>query len=92
MSLKTGDLVEYSVAPAKTIFSAFLVLIVPLLLFLAFFLFARHILGAVNDLLCFAAGLPGMALGFLLSGLYSKKSSDIPVIVSIMPRAGTTED
>jgi len=70
--LTPGDVVDVYLEPGKTIGAGFLVLIVPLLLFIAAFLVAGRIAPAASEGVKALFGLGGLAAGFGLSWLYSR--------------------
>lgn len=86
LALKTGDKVEIYMPSGKTVGTAFLVLIVPLLLFILFFQLAGTLLGWESEGMRALAGIAGMASGFLISFLYSrgKHKKDLPVITRLI--------
>jgi len=83
LSVQPGDRVELYLATGKTIAAGFLVLIVPLLLFAAFYLIASQI--STSDAVSAIAGLAGLAAGFGLSYLVSKakRESNSPEIIAV---------
>ncbi len=73
LNLKSGDLVEIYLPTGRTLFSGFMVLIFPLLLFLVFFLIGSTIFKqseGINTLL----GVAGLAAGFAITAVYNKVS------------------
>lgn len=83
--LKPGDKVEIYAAPAKTILAGFLVFIVPLLLFIAFY-FAGHLLfKSRDDLIPFLCGISGIVFGFLLNvGIkLIRRQEELPEITKV---------
>ena len=74
LSLKAGDAVELFVSPRKAIKAGFLILILPLLLFVAFYFAGESLLGIASELLQVLFALCGIALGLLLN-VFLKKSS-----------------
>lgn len=85
--LEPGDEVELYLAPGKTVFAGFMVLILPLLCFaLGFALVER---ATDSDLLGGIGGLAGLGAAFLL-GLWrsrTRTTPDAPVIRAVHPRA-----
>lgn len=80
--LEPGDEVEFYIAPGKTIFESFIVLMLPLFLFILFFVageFVFHLDTEFKKVLC---GIIGIGNGFLIALFYSRmrKNKDIPVI------------
>lgn len=83
LRLKVGDNVEVYLPPSKAIGAGFLVLIFPLLLFLATYL-AFGFLN--NEGAQVGAGLGGLALGFALVYLFGKaRPQDLPKIIHVIP-------
>ncbi len=73
LNLKSGDLVEIYLPTGRTLFSGFMVLIFPLLLFLVFFLIGSAVLKqseGFNTLF----GVAGLAAGFAITAAYNKIS------------------
>lgn len=75
LDLEVGDSVQVHLPGGQTVFSAFLVMIVPLLLFMAGFLGAGKLLGIEGEGVKTLFGLAGLAGGFLLSFIYSRARS-----------------
>jgi positive regulator of sigma E activity len=82
LDLKEGDLVEVYVSPGKTIAYSFIVLIFPLLMFLAGYFFSGPLFGANSDSIKALFGLAGLAAGFILGFLFNsiRKNHNFPVI------------
>jgi len=70
-----GDVVKVFLPGGQTVFSAFLVMIVPLLLFMAGFMIAGRLFGIESEGVRVLFGMIGLAGGFLLSYLYSRARS-----------------
>ncbi len=71
LDLKSGDTVEIYLPTGRTVFSGFMVLIFPLIMFIVLFLAGSglfHQGDGVSTLL----GLGGLALGFAVTALYNK--------------------
>jgi len=83
LSLAPGDFVDIYLPPGRTILTGFLVLIVPLLLFLLFFILSGRLFDIRDEGIRALAGLAGMAAGFAGTFLYSRKNRRItlPVIL-----------
>lgn len=75
VAVELGDTVEVHLPSGQTVFSAFLVMIVPLLLFMAGFMASRRLLGLEGEGIPTLFGLAGLGLGFLLSFIYSRSRS-----------------
>ena len=80
--LAVGDEVEFLLPSGRTVFESFLVLILPLLLFIAFYYIGKGIFGAESEGKNIICGLIGIANGFLIALFYKRLrgSKDIPVI------------
>ncbi|MBQ3319456.1 MAG: SoxR reducing system RseC family protein [Spirochaetia bacterium] len=80
--LAEGDEVEFLLPSGRTVFESFLVLILPLLLFIAFYYIGKGIFGAESEGKNIICGLIGIANGFLIALFYKRLrgSKDIPVI------------
>lgn len=88
LELKPGDDVEVYLPPGKTIFSGFMVMMVPLLLFVLGYILASSFFEAGNDLLHALGGFIGLALGFLIAYGYGKqqKSRSQPEILRVIKK------
>ncbi len=82
LELVAGDKVEVFVSPGKTILSSFVVLIFPLLMFIAGYVLSGKFFNFQTDALKAAGGALGLFLGFILSFLFNmlKKNQHLPVI------------
>lgn len=80
--IKIGDRVKIYLPPAKTISTSFITLMIPLLMFPIFFIFAPSSREGVKFLL----GILGIILGFIGVGIYFKytKSKYYPKVVEII--------
>ena len=76
LELHPGDIVEVFLPPGKTIIAAFNIMILPLLLFLAFFLFASRVLGISSEGVNVLIGLLGLGLGLGGNLIYGKLRSE----------------
>jgi len=72
LPLEVGDQVNIHLPSGQTVFAAFLVMIVPLLLFILFFVAAGRWFGVTSEALRALFGVAGLGAGFLLSFLYSR--------------------
>ncbi len=92
LEVHPGDTVVVYLQGGKTIQSTFIVLISPLILFVLFFLLAQRGLKIENEIVKIVFGFFGLALGFLVSFLVSRKGkkTSLPLIVEQRP-AGTIE-
>ncbi len=73
LNLKSGDLVEIYLPTGRTLFSGFMVLIFPLILFIIFFL-TGSVLLKLGDGPSTAFGIGGLAAGFAITAVYNKVS------------------
>lgn len=92
LQVQPGDRVELYLATGKTIGAGFLVLIVPLALFAAFYLAASALSG--SEAASAVAGIVGLVAGFGLSFLVSKakRKSSLPEITSVRNLSPTVFD
>ena len=86
--LKEGDLVEVYLPPAKAIKASFVVLIVPLLLFLLLYFSASRLLPGVHEAVHVLSGFVGIALGFAVNILFRSKTRDLPVVTRKVENRG----
>jgi len=70
--IKQGDMVELYLPPGKTIFAGFVALMVPLILFPIGYYLGIAIFPASKEVIHIFVGIVGMAIGFALSGIFSK--------------------
>ena len=84
IELKIGDQVSVLLPPGQTIFAAFLVMILPLLLFVFFFVAAGRLFPGLHEGVKVLAGLLGLGGGFLTSFLYSRatRKTRVPEVLS----------
>ena len=82
LDIQIDDTVEVYISPGKTIMSSFIVLIFPLLMFIAGYFLSGVIFNFQTDALKAAGGAAGLFLGFILSFLFNmlKKNQHLPVI------------
>ena len=83
LPLNVGDDVKVLLPSGQTVFAAFLVMIVPLLLFILFFMLSGRLLGITSEGIKALFGVLGLAVGFLVSFLYSRdrKKQKLPRVV-----------
>ena len=82
LDIQIDDTVEVYISPGKTIMSSFIVLIFPLLMFIAGYFLSGFLFNFQTDALKAAGGAAGLFLGFILSFLFNmlKKNQHLPVI------------
>ncbi len=87
LKVKSGDLVEIYLPTGRTLFSGFMVLIFPLLLFILFFLAGSEIFKQ-GDGMSTLFGVIGLAAGFAITALYNKisKIKNIPRVTKILEK------
>lgn len=85
LDISVGDTVDVYLAPGKTVAAGFLVLIVPLILFIIGYSVGGRLLPAMSEGVHALFGLVGFAAGFGLSFLYSKKkrTSSLPEVLRV---------
>ena len=90
IDIEEGDLVDVYLAPGKAVAAGFLVLIVPLLLFVAGYLISGRFISGASEGIQALFGLIGLAAGFGLSFTYSRKrkAASMPTIVGIRTKRG----
>lgn len=83
--LKPGDIVDVYLPPGKIIKAGFILLILPLILFIVFYLIAKAILGKASDNLSALFGTAGIIVGLLFCFFYNlmKKNKEFPEITSV---------
>lgn len=82
LDLSEGDEVEVYISPSKTILYSFIVLILPLLMFIACYYLTGAVLKVQSDAVRAFGGVAGLAGGFLLSFAYNflRKNHNLPVV------------
>lgn len=83
LEVKTGDLVDLYIPPGKTMFQGFIVLVMPLILFITAFVIGGRIITDATEGIQVLFGLVGLAIGFGASFLYGKstKKNSMPKIL-----------
>jgi sigma-E factor negative regulatory protein RseC len=74
--LKIGDTVELYLPPGKTITAGFVALLVPILLFPVGYYAPSLFSGEASEGLRIMLGIVGIALGFAISRIFSKRKSN----------------
>ncbi|MBA7683185.1 hypothetical protein ES703_91545 [subsurface metagenome] len=84
--LKHGDPVEVYISPVKAVKAAFLLLILPLLLFFPFYYICGIIWKAAGEPVKVLAGLGGVACGFLVNLILKRsvKEQEMPEIARVV--------
>ncbi len=80
LSLHAGDLVEVGFAPGKAVGAGFMVLILPLALFIGAFA-AAGAMGVTSEPLKVVAGVCALAAGFGIAFLHGRSKSSLPEVV-----------
>jgi positive regulator of sigma E activity len=88
LTLHQGDVVEVAFDSGKAVRAAFLLLIVPLFLFLGAFAGAGA-LGATSEPLKALAGLGGLSVGLALAWLRGRSAAELPEVVRLAPLGST---
>ncbi len=70
--IKTGDMVELFLPPAKTLFAGFITLMVPLILFPIGYYIGKALFAGSGEIVHIFTGIAGIALGFVISRIFSK--------------------
>ena len=83
LEVQTGDLVDLYIPPGKTILQGFIVLVLPLILFILMFKAGGWIISGASEGIKVLFGLTGLAAGFGGSLLYGKinKNTSMPRVV-----------
>lgn len=86
VELVPGDMVELWLPPGKTVFAGFVVMIVPLILFLLFFMLAGRLIPGAGEGVQAIGGLLGLAVGFGVAMVYKKVTGiwNMPEIIGRM--------
>ena len=87
LDIKPGDRVEVYLPPGRTIFSGFMVLIFPLLLFLVGFLVTGRLVEDAGEGIQALGGFAGLAAGFAIGYLFGriKKRKYMPSVRRLVP-------
>jgi positive regulator of sigma E activity len=91
LSLAAGDRVEFSVSPGKAIKAAFLLLVLPVLLFFPFYYGAAALLPSGGEGLPVAVGLAGVAAGFGVNLLLRGARREYPEILRVVEPSGHSQ-
>jgi len=93
LPLNQGDKVKIYVETGRTVFSSFLLLILPLILFIAGYLLSDNVLPNAGEFIRIGAGAAGLAVGFIGAYFYSRsrKEKDFPQIVEKVAATAESE-
>ncbi len=85
IDLKSGDTVEIYLPPGQTIFAGFMVLIFPLLSFIAFFVTGSRVFNG-SEGLGVVSGIIGLGVGFYITFKYNQisKKKNTPQITRLL--------
>lgn len=81
--LREGDRVEVRVQASTAVRASFLVLILPLAMFVAAYFVVQQVLPASGEAPRVLAGIGGLAAGFALNFLFRGRHRDLPEVVPI---------
>lgn len=92
LTVTPGDVVVIDIPPGRTVFQGFIVLILPLILFIVSFFIGGKVYPSASEAVKVLFGLFGLAAGFGFSFLYGKfrKDQSRPVILSVKKAAAGT--
>jgi positive regulator of sigma E activity len=88
LNIKTGDRVEYFIAPGKAIKAGFLVLIVPILLFFLAYYLTGVLWPGAGETARVLAGVGGISLAFGMSFALKGKTREYPEITKVLSVKG----
>ena len=84
LTVKTGDRVEYFVAPSKAIKAGFFVLIVPLLAFFLFYYLTDILWADASETAKVLFGVGGIAVGFVVNFALKNRTREYPEITKVL--------
>ena len=84
LTVKTGDRVEYFIAPGKAIKAGFLVLIVPILAFFLFYYLTGLLWTEASETARVLFGVGGIAVGFAVNFALKNKTREYPEITKVL--------
>ena len=84
LTVKTGDRVEYFIAPSKAIKAGFLVLIVPILAFFLFYYLTGVLWADASETAKVLFGVGGIAAGFAANFALKNKTREYPEITKVL--------
>jgi positive regulator of sigma E activity len=84
LAIKTGDRVEYFIAPGKAVKAGFLVLIVPILAFFLFYYLSGILWPVAGETAKVLAGVGGIAMAFVMNFALKNKTREYPEITKVL--------
>jgi positive regulator of sigma E activity len=84
LAIKTGDRVEYFIAPGKAVKAGFLVLIVPILAFFLFYYLTGILWPDAGETAKALAGVGGIAMAFVMNFALKNKTREYPEITKVL--------
>jgi positive regulator of sigma E activity len=84
LTVKTGDRVEYFIAPGKAIKAGFLVLIAPILVFFLFYYLTGLLWPASGETVKVLVGIAGIVMGFVMNFLLKNKIREYPELTRVL--------
>jgi positive regulator of sigma E activity len=87
-TVREGDVVEVVVSTSTAVRASFLVLLLPLALFVLLYFIVQKAAPVAPEGLRVAAGIGGLGAGFGLNLLLRGKHRELPEIVAVKPAAG----
>jgi sigma-E factor negative regulatory protein RseC len=88
LKLSKGDIIELYLPPGKTLFAGFITLLVPLILFPIGYFLPNALSVDPTEPLRILGGFVGIALGFVISGIFSRLKANeyMPSITRIIEK------
>jgi len=84
LAVKTGDRVEYFIAPGKAIKAGFLVLIVPILAFFLFYYLTGMLWPDAGETARVLVGVGGIVMGFVMNFALKNRIREYPEITRVL--------
>lgn len=84
LTVKTGDRVEYFIAPSKAIKAGFFVLIVPILAFFLFYYLTGILWADASETAKVLFGIGGITAGFAVNFALKNKTREYPEITKVL--------
>jgi positive regulator of sigma E activity len=84
LDIKTGDRIEYFIAPGKAVKAGFLVLIVPILAFFLFYYLTGILWRDAGETAKVLAGVGGIAMAFVMNFALNNKTREYPEITKVL--------